>query len=103
MDERSLYAHILNLTIPWLVKSLTLNENAGSVIVTVGIAENTQLTCPTCGKPCFIHDHRHCKWRRLDTCQFMTLVEADVPRVMVARLCLYRGLAPVAGIRCYSD
>ena len=50
MDEKSLYAHILNLTAPWQVKSLTLDENAGSVTVTVGIAENTQLTCPA-GNP----------------------------------------------------
>lgn len=82
MDEKSLYAHILNLTAPWQVKSLTLDENAGSVTVTVGIAENIQLTCPTCKKSCSVHDHRHRKWRHLDTCQFMTLVEADVPRVM---------------------
>lgn len=26
MDEKSLYAHILNLTAPWRVKSLTLDE-----------------------------------------------------------------------------
>lgn len=82
MDEKSLYAHILNLTAPWKVKSLTLDENVGSVTVTVGIAENTQLTCPTCRKSCSVHDHRHRKWLHLDTCQFMTLVEADVPRVM---------------------
>ena len=82
MDEKSLYAHILNLTAPWQVKSLTLDENAGSVTVTVGIAENIQLTCPTCGKSCPVHDHRHRKWRHLDTCQFATLVEADVPRIM---------------------
>ena len=68
MDEKSLYAHILNLTAPWQVKSLTLDENAGSVTVTVGIAENTQLTCPTCRKSCSVHDHRHRKWRHLDTC-----------------------------------
>ena len=67
MDEKSLYAHILNLTAPWQVKSLTLDENAGSVTVTVGIAENTQLTCPTCRKSCSVHDHRHRKWRHLDT------------------------------------
>lgn len=28
MDEKSLYAHILNLTAPWQVKSLSLDENA---------------------------------------------------------------------------
>ena len=81
MDEKSLYAHILNLSAPWQVNSLCLDKNAGSVTVTVGIAEQTPLTCPTCGKSCPIHDHRHRKWRHLDTCQFTTLVEADVPRI----------------------
>jgi len=81
MDEKSLYAHILNLSAPWQIKSLFLDEKSGSVTVIVGIAEHTQLTCPTCGKSCSIHDHRRRKWRHLDTCQFTTLVEADVPRV----------------------
>ncbi|WP_148297092.1 ISL3 family transposase [Candidatus Sodalis pierantonius] len=81
MDEKSLYAHILNLSAPWQVQSLSLDEKSGSVTVIVGIAEHTQLACPTCGKSCSIHDHRRRKWRHLDTCQFTTLVEADVPRV----------------------
>lgn len=107
MDEKSLYAHILNLSAPWQVNSLALDKNAGSVTVTVGIAEHTQLTCPTCGKSCPIHDHRHRKWRHLDTCQFTTLVEADVPRIdcpdTVARHCPSPGLDPVAGTRCCSS
>lgn len=81
MDEKTLYAHILNLPVPWQVNSLSLDKNAGSVTVTVGIAEHTALSCPTCGKYCPIHDHRHRKWRHLDTCQFTTLVEADVSRI----------------------
>lgn len=36
MDEKFLYAHILNLTSPWQVKYLTLDENAGSVTVSHG-------------------------------------------------------------------
>ncbi|STT81744.1 transposase [Klebsiella pneumoniae] len=92
MDEKSLYAHILNLSAPWQVKSLSLDENAGSVTVTVGIAENTRLACPGCGKSCSVHDHRHRKWRHLDTCQFTTIVEADVPRIM----CPEHGLPDVA-------
>lgn len=56
MDEKSLYVHILNLTAPGQVKSLSLDENAGSVTVTVGIAENARLACPTCGKSCSVHD-----------------------------------------------
>lgn len=61
MDEKSLYAHILNLTAPWQVKSLSLDENAGSVTVTVRISENARLVCQTCGKTCSVHDHRHRK------------------------------------------
>ncbi len=107
MDEKSLYAHILNLSDPWQVKSLSLDENAGSVTVTIEIAENTRLACPTCGKSCSVHDHRHRKWRHLDTCQFTTIVEADVPRIMCPEhgcltTFLFR-LAPEAGIRCYSN
>lgn len=82
MDEKSLYSHILNLTAPWQVKSLPLDESAGSVTIIVGIAEKSSLSCPTCGKSCSVHGHRHRKWRLLDTCQFTTIVEADVPRIM---------------------
>lgn len=42
MDEKSLYAYILNLSAPWQVKSRSLDENAGSFTVTVRIAENTR-------------------------------------------------------------
>ncbi|HDG9776787.1 TPA: ISL3 family transposase [Raoultella planticola] len=82
MDEKFLYAHILNLSAPWQRKSLSLDENAGSVTVTVGIAENTRLACPSCGKSCSVHDHRHRKWHHLETSQFTTIVEADVPSMM---------------------
>lgn len=82
MDEKSLYAHILNLSSPWQVMSLSLDEKAGSVTVFVGLIDNTPLTCPKCGKTRPVHDHRHRKWRHLDTCQFATLIEADVPRIM---------------------
>lgn len=82
MDEKYLYAHILNLITPWHVKSLNLDGNAGSVTVTVGKTKNAQLACPTCGKSCPVHDHRHRKWCHLGICQFATLVEADVPRII---------------------
>ncbi len=97
MDERSLYAHIINLTAPWQVKYLSLDENAGSVTVTVGIAKNARLACPTCGKSCSVHDHRHRKWRHLDICQFTTIVEADVPHIMCPEHGCQTLLVPWAG------
>ena len=83
MDEKSLYAHILNLSRSVAGKVPFSMKNAGSVTVTIEIAENNSLACPTCGKSCSVHDHRHRKWRHLDTCQFTTIVEADVPRIIV--------------------
>lgn len=82
MDEKSLYAHILSITAPWKVLSLTLDQNAVTVTVTVGIVGNVRHSCPECGKSCPVHDHRHRRWRHLDTCQFTTVVEARVPRIM---------------------
>ena len=80
MDKKNLYAHILNMSAPWQVKSLPFDDNAGSV--TVGSAKHSQLICSTCGKSCSVHGHSHRKWRHLDTCQFDTLFETDVPHVM---------------------
>lgn len=56
MDEKSLYAHILNLTDPWQVKSLSLDEKASSVTVIISLAENMKLSCQTCDKFCPAHD-----------------------------------------------
>lgn len=36
--------------------------------------------CPSCGKACPGYDTRQRSWRRLDTCQFKTIIEADGPR-----------------------
>lgn len=82
MDENSLCAHILSLTATWKVLPLPLVQNAGAVTVNVGIVGNTRHSCPDCGKSCPVHDHRHRKWRHLDTCQFTTVVEARVLRIM---------------------
>jgi transposase len=37
--------------------------------------------CPECDEECPTHDHRQRKWRHLDTCGYVTMIEADVPRV----------------------
>lgn len=49
MDKKSLYAHTLNLSAPWQVESLSLDENAGSVTVVVGIVKNTLLSARHAG------------------------------------------------------
>ena len=34
-----------------------------------------------CDEECPTHDHRHRQWRHLDTCGFVTMVEAEAPRI----------------------
>lgn len=41
----------------------------------------TQFACPECGKLGPVYDHRHRRWRHLDTCGLVTMIEADVPRI----------------------
>jgi transposase len=38
-------------------------------------------TCPVCGKPAKLYDHRVRELRHLDTCDYKTMLEARVPRV----------------------
>ena len=39
------------------------------------------MTCPKCGATAPGYDTRQRKWRHLDTCQYKTMLVADVPRV----------------------
>ena len=52
----------------------------GEVVVQV---EHTggELICPECGRGGTRYDTRQRRWRHLDTCQYRTILEAEVPRV----------------------
>ena len=80
MRDRSLYAKILGLPEPWHVKNVQLREEAGEIIVHVGLRRPLKLACPECGEPMTGYDHRRRRWWHLDTCQYQTILEAEVPR-----------------------
>ncbi|NJN00838.1 MAG: ISL3 family transposase [Aquincola sp.] len=75
-----MYRQILGIESPWQVESVTLSTQ--EKVVTVVLA-NPELRgpCPTCGVLCSRHDALKRRWRHLDTCQFATVLEADVARV----------------------
>lgn len=81
MRDRDLYAAVLGLTAPWHVVCVELDTAAELVRVHVATAKGTAFGCPTCVAPCPRHDHRTREWRHLDTCQFQTILVADIPRV----------------------
>lgn len=81
MQDKELYEKLLGLKEPWVVTDVDLQVAESKVTITVGHAPLTQFACPECGTSCAVHDHRHRQWRHLDSCSFVTMIEADVPRV----------------------
>lgn len=81
MRDKELYAAILGIRSPWQVTAVDLDPKAEEVCVRIAAGSGTRFTCPTCGKDCPGYDSRPRRWRHLDTCQFKTILEADVPRV----------------------
>lgn len=80
MDDRQLYQAILGLTAPWQVEKVELRKDVQEVDVHVRWPEKTAGLCPECGASSPIYDHLERRWRHLDTCQFKTLLVAQVPR-----------------------
>lgn len=81
MKDTDLYAQILGIQAPWTVADVKLTLAAGEVSVFVEHDSAVPLACPKCGATSPGYDKRRRKWRHLDTCQYKTMLVADVPRV----------------------
>lgn len=84
MRDRELYAQLLGIQTPWEVDDVALHLEEGEVHVMVSHDARRELACPCCGKPARGYDSRARRWRHLDTCQYRTMLIADVPRVECA-------------------
>lgn len=80
MRDIELYAQILGVQAPWNVDCVDFLKEDKEVRVTVSLSK-AGYRCPVCGKPCNGYDVKRRRWRHLDTCQYSTFIEADVPRV----------------------
>lgn len=81
MRDKDLYAQILGIKSPWQVTDVDLKVPEGEVTVHVEQEEGVRSCCPSCGKESPGYDSRTRRWRHLDTCQYKTILVADVPRV----------------------
>lgn len=81
MRDNGLYATILGIASPWSVTDVRLQPAQQQVEVQVTLDPLQALTCPVCAGPARRYDSRERRWRHLDTCQYRTLLVADVPRV----------------------
>jgi transposase len=80
MRDKDLYAKILGIESPWSVSGVDLALDKGEVLVHL-VNEEKRPPCPECGEPCSGYDSRSRRWRHLDTCQYRTVLVAQVPRV----------------------
>lgn len=80
MRDRRLYEKILGLPEPWRVQHVQLREGSGEILIQIQLRRPRQLLCPECGESMPGYDHRRRRWRHLDTCQYKTIIQADVPR-----------------------
>ena len=80
MNDKKLYAQILGISSPWKVTDVSLSLGDGKVEVFVS-GGSRALVCPECNSPCPGYDRRKRRWRHLDTCQYQTILVADVPRI----------------------
>ena len=84
MRDKELYAAILGIRSPWSVTSVELDAKSEEVSVLIEAQAGSKFVCPTCGQASPGYDTRRRSWRHLDTCQFKTILIADVPRVRCA-------------------
>jgi len=91
MRDHELYARILEIHPPWRVSDVRLQVDQGEIQVFVA-PDAKAYRCPKCSKNCAGYDHRERRWRHLDTCQYRTILVADVPRVS----CPEHGVVQVA-------
>lgn len=81
MRDKDLYATILGLQAPWQVSDVQLLPKAQEVHVFLSTSGGSQHRCPQCDRLCPGYDSRRRQWQHLDTCQFKTLLVAEVPRI----------------------
>lgn len=81
MRDKQLYQQILGIEAPWRVTDVDLSVREDEVKVYVAAKAGMRHCCPHCGKRCAGYDRRERRWRHLDTCQFKTILIADVVRV----------------------
>jgi transposase len=75
------YEQLLGLEPPWRIQEVDLDHDATEVRIRIALTTRGRLRCPVCQALCGRHDHRTRRWRHLDTMQYRTILEAEVPRV----------------------
>src|ERR1700726_1102713 len=97
MLDTELYTLLLGLTAPWEVIEVTVNEADQRVDVWAEHEPATHFSCPVCGLLLPVYDHTPIRaWRHLDSCHYLTFLQAALPRVACRRHGVRQTSAPWA-------
>jgi transposase len=80
MQDKDLYSQILGVHEPWQVTDVKTDMSRLEITIQVQYDPELPVKCPECQRTTRPHDHKKRRWRHLDTCQMMTIIECDVPR-----------------------
>ena len=64
-----------------MVEEVIRDSTSREVIVKVAQVDPSVGHCPSCPKELPIHDNRTRRWRHLDSCNYKTILEAEIPRI----------------------
>ena len=81
MQSTSFYTQILGIASPWKVVSVDLDMGAKRVVIRVEVDRKTKWGHPETNLAASLHKWTERTWRHLDTCQFETVITANVPSV----------------------
>jgi transposase len=81
MDSTSFYSQILGITAPWKIVNVELDMGAKRVVIRVEVDRKTKWGHSETNLAASLHKWTERTWRHLDTCQFETLITANVPSV----------------------
>ena len=84
MQDKQLYEQVLGDIRPWRVERVTLNQAEKAVEVEL-VCPPQEWECPECHERAQVHGSERRRWRHLDTCQYQTILTADVPRLKCER------------------
>ncbi|MFN4768479.1 MAG: transposase family protein [Candidatus Kapaibacterium sp.] len=74
------FAKLLKIRKPWFVSDVVVDEER-DVVSFIADVFAEKLPCPKCGKRCSRYDTRMSRWRHLDTMEYGTMIQCEVPRI----------------------
>jgi len=81
MQSTEFYQQILGISSPWKIVSVDLDMKAKRVVIQAEVDRKTKWYHPDTKLPASLHKWQERTWRHLDTCQFETLITANIPSV----------------------